>query len=45
MYHIAYSIIQTYKGIVFISEHEEDKNTQKIFEKVLTFILSPELHT
>ena len=39
MYHVAYTILQTDRGIVFVGEHEVDQDTQKVFQKTFLFIL------
>ena len=37
MYLVAINIFQTDRGVVFVGQHEADRDAHKVFEKVITF--------
>ena len=37
MYLVAINILQTDRCVIFVGQHEADRNVQKVFEKVITF--------
>ena len=39
MYLVAMTILKTDRGIVFVGQHETDRDAQKVFEKVINFYL------
>ena len=39
MYLVAMTTLKTDRGIVFVGEHEHDRDAQKVFEKVINFYL------
>ena len=40
MYLVAITILKTDRGIVYVGQHEADRDAQKVFEKVLNFYLN-----
>ena len=39
MYLVAMTILKTDRGIVFVGQHEVDRNAQQVFKKVINFYL------